>query len=203
MERLNLTTTVATARVGKEVNDRYRRLTSSIGLETSRRRPVSQVAIIGNRYLTFVGVEKLISIIDRSSGQDVILDQITKDEMNNLLVRSEPPRNYAVTSMHANSVEIYMDCIPATAFILYADAHVSLSTLNGSQAPDFPESFHDILVFGAMADEYRKMEKVALMQDAELNYKDRLSDLRMWIIKSGFKDSFQGKYPARTPWWNN
>lgn len=201
MDRLNLTTPTATTRVGKEVNDRYRRLTSSIGLETSRRVQVHQTATIGNRTMTFPSIEKVIAVVDKSSGTDMVLTQLTFDEMHDNPVKSQPPRNYAITNMHANSVDIYLDCVPTTAFTLYVDGHTSLSTLTGVQAPDFPESFHDILVFGAMADEYRKMEKVQLMADSEANYEKRLSDLRMWIAKSGYNDIVQGKIPAKTLWW--
>jgi hypothetical protein len=54
-----------------------------------------------------------------------------------------------------------------------------------------------------MAGEYRKMEKLSLMQDAEANYEKRLSDLRMWIAKSAYLDVVQGKYTTRSFRWTN
>lgn len=193
-ERLNLTSDEAKSRVSRELNMRYRRVTSSIGLETSRRTQVSKAATIGSSSLTFTGIEKIIAVIDKSSGTDIILSQVTPDEIHILPVKEQPPRNFAVNRMHSTSVEITLDCVPTTTFTLYADGHVSLSTLSGGQAPDFPESFHDILIYGAMADEYRKMEKENYAKDSEIDYERRLSDLRMWIAKSAYLDIYQGKY---------
>lgn len=201
-DRLNLTSSDATTRVGKAVNNRYRRLTSSIGLETTRRVTVSKVATIGNQTLTFSSIEKIIAVIDKTDPKrDVVLSQITPDEMHITPLRGPMPRRFAVTGIHASSVDILMDCIPATGFTLYADGHSILTTLSGSTAPNFPESFHDILVFGAMSDEYRKMEKPALMQAAETDYEHRLSDLRMWIAKSAYLDIYQGRYVGKSFRW--
>lgn len=203
MERLNLTSAEATARVGRNLNNRYKRLTSSIGMDTSRFTQVSKAATIGNQSLTFTGIEKVNTVIDKSSGKDLILEQLTQDEMHQISVRSEPPRHFSVTNMHYNTVTIYMDCVPTTTFTLYADGIVTLSTLSGTDVPDFPESFHEILVFGTMADEYRKMEKPQLAQAAELDYEKRLSDLRMFIAKTAWLDIYQGKDINRYPWMRN
>lgn len=201
-ERLNLTSDEAKSRVGRELNSRYRRVTSRIGMETTRRSQVSKAATIGNRTITFTGAEKIIAIIDKTSGKDVVLAQVTMDDMHNLPIKKQPPRHYAISRMHRNSVDVYLDCTPTTAFILYADIHTDLSTLAGSQSPDFPESFHEILIFGAMGDEYRKMEKGSLAQSCELDFEKCLSDLRMWIAKTAYLDPYQGKSRATScyPW---
>lgn len=202
-DKLNLTSPSAITRLGKNVNERYRRLTSSIGLEVSRRGQVSCAATIGDRTMTFVGIEKIITVVDKSTTpQDTVLEEITPDELHITPVRTEPPRHFAILNMHANSVTVELDCIPATAFLLYADGHINLLTLSGVMSPNFSESFHDILVFGAMADEYRKMEKLPLMQDAEANYTQRVSDLRMWIAKTAFKDITQGRYNGKSFRWS-
>lgn len=203
MDRLNLTSDSATTRVGREVNDRYRRLTSSIGLETSRKIVADGIATIGSRYITFSGIEKLFNVIDRSSGKDILLDEMTVDEMHAAPLVTQPPHNYAINRMGATSVEIYVDCVPTTGFTLYGDAMGNVVNMQDVDEPEIPESFHDILVFGAMADEYRKMEKVQLMSDAESNYERRLSDLRMWIAKSGYLDIYQSKTNIKKFWWNS
>lgn len=282
-ERLNLTSDEAKSRVGREINSRYRRVTSSIGLQTSRYLQTSKVSTIGNRTVTFTGIEKVMAVIDKNSGKDIPLTEITFDEMHITPVKSEPPRKFAVINMHPTSVDIYLDCIPSNygsqlatvasggtgyavndiltlvggtfteagtfkvttidasgvitgvtfvgagtytvaasspvsttggtgtgatltvtfgGHILYADGHTTLTTLSGNQAPDFPESFHDILIFGVMADEYRKMEKFQFYQASEADFERRLSDLRMWIAKSAYKDIYQGKYTGRNLRWN-
>lgn len=279
-EKLNLTSDEAKSRVGRELNSRYRRATSSIGLETSRRTQVSKAATVGSQTITFTGIEKVITVIDKSSGKDIILDQITPDEMHEAPLRNEPARKFAVTNTHATSVDIIVDCISvdgarsatiaaagsgysvndtltltggtstSTAtfkvatiggggavtsvtihepgnytvepsnpvsttssagigctltvtfggFTLYADGHITLATISGNSIPDFPESFHDLLVFGVMADEYRKMEKLQFSKDCENDYEKRLSDLRMWIAKSAWQDIHQGKNVEKYPW---
>lgn len=200
-ERLNLTSDDAKSRVGRDLNTRYRRVTTTIGLQTSRFVQTSKAATIGNRSITFTGVEKLLAVIDKTSGIDVPLTQITMDEMHITPLRGDPPRKFVVTNMHANTVTIYIDSTPATAFTLYADGQASVTTLSGSQTPDFPESFHDILIFGAMADEYRKMDKPQLAMMAEKDYESRLSDLRMWIAKSAYQETYQGRYSGKNFRW--
>lgn len=202
-ERLNLTSDEARSRVGREVNARYRRLTSSIGLVTSRRTQVSKTATIGSQSITFGGIEKITAVIDKSSGSDITLTEITMSEFHDLSIRDQPPRNFVVNRTNQNSVEILMDCVPTTGFTLYADGHINLATLAGSQAPSFPESFHDILIFGVLADEYRKMEKLDFARDSELVYEARLSDLRMFLAKSAYLDIYPGKKFSRTNWMGN
>lgn len=200
-ERLNLTSDEAKGRVGRGINSRYRRLTSSIGLETTRRTQVSTSAQVGNQTMTFTGIEKVLAVIDKSSGVDVPLVQITPDEMHVAPLSNQPPRHFSVNRVYATSIDILVDCIPTSAFTLYADGYITISTLSGNGVPAFPESFHDILIFGAMADEYRKMEKMQLYQLCEADYEKRLSDLRMLIAKSGWQDQYQGKTVTNKRWW--
>lgn len=203
-ERLNLTSETAKSRVARELNNRYKRLTSSIGLITSRYATVTGTAEIGNRTMTVNGVEKVNTVVDPTDPDfDVTLTHITTDEMHITPLRSEPPRNYAITRVGSNTVDLLLDCVPVTAFTLSINGVENVSTLSGSDTPSFPESFHDILVWGAMADEYRKMEKLQLMGDAELNYERRLSDLRMFIAKDAYLDIYQGRKVRRSPWFNN
>jgi len=200
-ERLNLTSDEARSRIGRAVNNRYRRLTSSIGLDTTRRTQVSTAASIGIQTITFTGIEKVLAVIDKSSGKDIPLTQITPDEMHVQSLSNQPPRHFSINRVYATSVDILVDCIPATTFTLYADGLITVATLAGNQVPAFPESFHDILIFGAMADEYRKMEKMQLYQICESDYEKRLSDLRMLIAKSAYQDQYQGKSVTNKRWW--
>ena len=63
MDRLNLTSTTAQTRVGTYVNDRYRELMSSIGLQTSVRTTITQAVTVGNLQVTF-DCEKIFSIFN-------------------------------------------------------------------------------------------------------------------------------------------
>lgn len=201
-DRLNYSSTDAITRVGKRVNSRYKRATSSIGMVTTRFvENITATATVGSRILTFGGVEKILAIIDKSTGVDVPLTQISIDEMHITPVKAEPPRKFCVLTSRARSVDIKVDGEATTAYILYADGQLSLSTMVGTDEPKFPESFHDILVFGGLADEYRKLEKFPLAEEMEKDYEQRLSDLRMWMAKSAYLDTYQGRYNGKSFRW--
>lgn len=202
-DRLNLSSEQAVARVGREVNSRYKRVTSSLGLITSRRAQVSKAAVIGANTITFTGITHIDAVIDKSTGNNVILRQATVDELRETPDKGEPPATYAIFSTTDTTITILMDCTATTTFTLYADGLVSAGTLSGTQTPAFAEDYHDVLVFGAVADELRKMEKQAFARDAEKDFTDRLSDLRMFIVKSGYLDTYQGKTIESKNWWRD
>ena len=192
--RLNLTSADSLKRIGIEVNDRHRRITSSLGMLLTRRITTSATATIGQTTLTFTGVEKLINIVDRSVNPYRVLKEISVEELR----AQQPSPNtfvsyYCIVNMSWNSVTVEMDCVPGTTFVLFADALQNAATLSGSMEPAFPESFHDVLVHGALEDEYLKLEKVKLAADSGLKYANRLSDLRYFFAKSSYIDWVQGK----------
>lgn len=199
-EALNLTSDEAKSRVARRLNSRYRRVTSSIGLELSRRTTVSKAATIGVQTITFTGIEKLMTVYTVSGVVNKVLTEITPDEMLQESLINGNPSKYCIARVYPTSVDIKVNCIPATAFTLYAAAEVTFVTLAGNAIPQFPESFHDILIYGVMADEYRKMEKVQLAQASDADYERRLSDLRMWIAKTAWKDTYSSKN-ITNKWW--
>ena len=79
------------------------------------------------------------------------------------------------------------------AFVLTADVEVNLATLSGVGVPAFAESFHDLLVYGAVAIELEKMEKYELAKAQEARCEGRISELRMFIAKSAYRTMWQGK----------
>jgi hypothetical protein len=197
--RLNLTSSDAYTRIVSEINDRYKRVTSSIGLAVTRRQTFSANAGLGSNLMTFSGCEKLINVVDRSTSPYRVLQEISMEEMEN----REPAANdfvtyYAIQTMGASSVVIRMDCIAQSAFTLYADGYANLATISGSSVPAFAESFHDILVHGVLADEYRKIMQKALAIDEEQQYERRLGELRLFIAESAYLERYQGKNTVRS-----
>lgn len=122
-----------------------------------------------------------------------VLDEISFDEMRNQSLSTQPPQQYAISRMGANSVTIYLDCVPTTVFILSADVYEQTTTLSGTNEPVFDENFHDILVHGGKVPELLKMEKPELAKMAENDYQRRLGDLRLFIRLSAYMDTYQGK----------
>jgi len=204
-DRLNLTSDQAISRIGREINARYKRVPSSIGLDTSRKIfdiPVDSVT--DDRYLTFIGIEKVHAVKDITvANKPVVLIERMINEMYDLPLTGGQPRNYAVTNMGNQSVTIYVDSDTVEDQFIKADGLELADTLSGALTPAFSESFHDVLVFGAVADELKKMEKFQLAKDAEGDFERRLSDLRMFIAKSAYLDIYQGKTTERSNWWRD
>jgi hypothetical protein len=191
-DRLNLTSDDALNRIGRGVNRHYKRITSSVGLVVARRAVVSATASLGSQYLTFSGIEKVISVYDDSSGSVRVLPEVTFDQLRNQNATTGSPTCYAIARMGSGSVTVFLDCLAQTEFELKADGHETASELSGSQEPSFPESFHDILVEAVLGDELRKLEKSDLAAAADVAAQRLLSDLRMWIAKSGYLNIQQG-----------
>lgn len=202
MDRLHLTSDAARTRIIRNLNTRYRQLTSSIGLIPTRRATATATASIGDRNLTFTNMERLDTVYRTVGARDLIIDQITHDEMLVEPLVSEPPDRWSLYGTTYNSVTIRMNCTPTTAFTLNADGMQTVTSLAGNDRPLFAESFHDALLRGVMADEYEKMEKERLMLKAENDYEVRVSDLRMFLAKSAYMDLHDGKLKERSAWWD-
>ncbi len=196
-ERLNLTSGPSLARIGRSVNEKYRALASSIGLQTTARGVATATTVIGNRALTFgptpTAVMKTYAVYDATVSPVRMLSEISFDEMRNAVLGTSQARRYAVQNMAATTVTIRLDATPTTAYVLTADVEVNLATLSGVQVPAFAESFHDLLVYGGMSIELEKMEKYEMAKAQSARCEARISDLRMFIAKSAYREIYQGK----------
>lgn len=193
-DQLNLTSPEAVARVGRSVNRVYRKVCSSVGLQVSSRTTAVATSSNGSRFMTFTGIEKISELYDQSTGQARVIDEV---EVNYLRERQAPSSNtvkrYAIYRMYSGSVQIMLDVTAtSTPFDLYAEGYATATDLSGTDTPNFPASFHDVLVSGVLVEEYAKKEK-ALWQQAKADYEDRLGDLRLYIAKSINEDIYQGK----------
>lgn len=193
MARLNLTSSEAQARVGRSLNAHYKRVTSAIGLVVSRRVVVSATTTDGNALLQFQGIEKVISVFtDTPPAPRRVLDEVTYDQLRNNPEPTGSITRYAISRMGAHHVEVLLGAPPIGVLTFKADGHERAQVLSGTMEPAFPESFHDILVEAVLADELRKQEKLPLATLADQTRERRLSDLRMWIAKSGYLRVRQG-----------
>lgn len=197
-DRLNLTETKSLTRIGRSVNDRYRWLCSTVGLQTSMRTTAVASTVVSSQYVTFTSVEKLYSVYNTTYNPPQVLSEVTVDELRNMPLGADPPLAYAINTMGATSVTIKLSCIPATIYVLGADVQSNITTLSGTNVPVFPESYHDILVYGGIATELEKMEKYPLAQVNEAKFQQRLSELRYFISISAYKDIHAGKHGGNT-----
>jgi hypothetical protein len=195
MDRLNMSSPAASVRIGRAINRAYRNVTTSIGLQLSRRTTVSKAVTMGVSTVTFTNVEKVISVENRSTSPYTRLTTVTLEELRLDMPypANDSPTKYAIHSHSADTVTIEINRTPQTAFTLYADVHQTVSDLSGSSEPAFPESFHNVLIEAVLFDEYRKLEKPHLAQMAQKEYDRILSDLKFWVIKENALDTYQGK----------
>jgi hypothetical protein len=192
--RLNLSSTDALTRIALRLNDRYRRLTSSIGLQTARRANVTVNTVVGDPRVIFA-VEKLENVYCGVSGTLRVLAEHTFDEWriaNTIRPLSGTPEFYAIENTGAATVEIVLHPTPDAILALNADGMAPAATLAGSDVPAFPADFHDALVFGAMADEYAKLGNPQQSMYYEAQYEQRVADLRFFIAKSNYLQIHQG-----------
>jgi hypothetical protein len=194
MEQVELTSSEATARIGRLVNQIHKRVTASVGLQVSRRTEAQSNASLGSTLVTFSGVTKLHRVEDRTTTPYRILDEVSVDELaDQPIADSDSPTMYAVYSVTAGSVTIKTNVNAQTAYTLYAEGLDRADTMSGSDEPAIPEDFHDILISGAVSEERLRQEKTQLAQIARLEYEDRLGDLRLFVAKSANQQMYQGK----------
>jgi hypothetical protein len=206
MARTRQTSTEAETRIGREVNDRYRRVTSSIGLATSRRFTTTVSVVAGDPAVTFPG-EKLLTVFFGENDFRRVLGEITPDEWRNSQTWAPAhgtPTRYAIWVQTADSITIHLDPVPdASPAMITADILTDAPILTASDTPAFAASFHDVLMHGALADEWMQLKQDDLSKRAEGMYEARLSDLRMFIAKSSYLNIVQGGRAGmdRGPYW--
>lgn len=211
LQRTNLTSTEARTRVGIEVNEVYKDLVSSMGMETTVRGVTLGLTESDSRYVTF-GVDgdvpdkviKLMSVFLPTTIAPPpynVLTSATFDELRNTIPGTWPPMRYAISKTGATTVEIFLDAQappaplvgPYVPLQLYADCMLASDTMEDTDQPFFPENFHDALVYGTMVIELDKMEKEERAAAAQVKFDRRASELRMFIAKDAYLAIHQAK----------
>lgn len=187
---LNLTSSTAITRVSNLINRYYKRITSSLGIPEGTRISLTASAntTIASQTIQFTSVEKVSRVWYLSGGSKVFLTEVSLDELRDLdPVSSDTPTRWAQVSFTDNDVTIMIDTLAASQFAMKADCYATIAAISGSQIPQFPESFHDVLVYGPLKEERLKMGQKQEADDAKREYETRLSDLRFWFAKSKYK----------------
>lgn len=209
-DRLNLTSIESGVRIGKRVQELYRRLTSSIGLDTTRRRTEEVTRnSTTNTDLPEVTLDKF-SKVQRVSWmvetRPTVVVALSYDDLTNLITGTGQAHYWALKRMGSDRVTIVLDSFPAEEdFTLRITGIDNGDELGDNSVPVLPTDYHDLLVEGVMVDELRKMEKPQLAAIAAQKYDQGLSDLRIFIAASAYQDIVQGhttatrRYP-RYPW---
>lgn len=183
------------------VNRRYKRVSASIGMRDSRRVILEFDVELGSRTQTVTGIEKIIGITDNTDTVPRPLGEVTYEQMVQTILRTDRVESYAIVRHGARQVSFLMDFEPLVDLTLDVEAEEIATSLADDMEPSFPESFHDVLVFGALADEYRKSDKIAQARDAELDFQRVLGELRLKLACSAFRDIQQGATNPNSVGW--
>ena len=186
LDRLGLTSTAATTRIGRAINIRYRSITSAPWLDQYRRTVGSFAMVSASSDITTTSLEKIEQIVDRNPATDVVLNEVSFEEIAGLtLASAASPTRWAVKSATATGITIILDILASTTNNLEVRGLATVSDLSGSSVPVIPESFHNALVYGVLADEYRKMEKGDIADKYEGMFDKRVDELRLFATKTG------------------
>jgi len=205
MARTRQTTDEAKARIGREVNDRNRRVTSSIGLVTSARGQVTVPTFAQTSAVTVPGMTKVLAIAIHGETRRV-LGERSYDEWFNAQTWAPAvgtPQTYTVVSMLGTQVDIALDPIPDAEYALDVTGILATQDMVDAMSPPFTGQFHDILMHGALSDEWMQLKQDDLSKRSEAMYEVRLADLRMFIAKSAYLNISQGGRAGqdRGPYW--
>lgn len=209
-DRLNLSSEDSRVRIGKLVQDLYRRLTVSIGLDTTRRRTANVILNSTTNLdlpeVTLDDFSKVQRLSWMVGTRPTVITELSYDDLTNLITSTGQAHYWAAKRMGSDRVTIVLDSFPtATNFTLRVTGIDNGDELGENSIPILPTAYHDLLVEGVMVDELRKMEKPQLAMVAKQTYEEGLSDLRMFLAASAYRDQVQGhmtatrRYP-RYPW---
>lgn len=192
--RLNLTSTEADLRLGVAVNRHYKRVTASIGMDSTRPVTVSTTTA-AVQTVTFAGVEKIDRVLLIDGSTVTPLEEVSLHRIRLETPSTDQPRRYAVQTTGTDSVTILLDTIPAATATLHADGQEALSNMTADGEPAFPQSYHDILTWFVMSEELLRKEKPQLAEAYEVKANELLKELRWQMADSPTRVTRQGQWP--------
>lgn len=203
MGRLNLTSAEARTRIKTFINERYRKLQTSVGL--GRVRFTSSTLTTGAGTYTYSPANLLKPITLYYAAGNRVLAQKTMDEIRMMDPDSSmtgEPEAWVLQQFGSVSCTIYIWPKPAGSYVVGYDGIVVGTDLSANgDVPVIPEDFHDALEFAATADELMKMEKPKLADAMEAKAERRERELRYFIAKSTYLGLQQGSASELFWWW--
>lgn len=201
-DRMNLTSATAITRIGDSINEAYKQVASTIGIQVIERKVATATTTIGNRSLVFgptpIAVEKVLSVFNTAYTPPQVLVEVSFEELRDQVPGTDPAQRWALQLMGADNVTIFLDTSPGSAYTLSADVMANVGTLSGAMMPALPEDYHNVLLYWALAIELDKQEKYEFSARKLTQYENRLADLRYFIASSAYKTLYQGKTGAET-----
>jgi hypothetical protein len=203
MGRLNLTSVESRARVKTFLNERYRKLQTTVGLGRVRFGTLALNTINGTFTYSPATLAKPITIMYPAGNR--VLTQKSMDELRMIDPDSSmtgEPEAFCLQKFGATTCTLYLWPKPNAIYALSIDGILTGTDLvNDNDVPVLPEDFHDTLEFGAAADELLKMEKPQLAAAMETKEQARTKDLRYFMAKSTYLGLQQGSASDLFWWW--
>lgn len=208
---LGITAPDSIDRVGSHVNNRYKNVLSDLGMNDFSRVEV-EVTLEGNtreqeyasddpRIERIVAIYKRVTTSDTGTGSDdnwVALDQLTYNEMKEEVPSEGEPTSWAKKRVGSGSTIFLIDSTIPNGYNVLIEGEETASELEGDTEPAFNTMFHDLLVFGAKADEYDKMKDAAsqaLSKKFETKFTTQMNKLRLKTTMMAYGNIIQGKHP--------
>ncbi len=190
MTSLNLQSDEARTRIKAHINLRYRQVQSGLNLARTRRGGGTVVTVSGAPTAIVSGTAKIFGLYD-DVVRHRVLDEPVLAEIKRLEAASDEtgcPRAWAVETHVADEVVVRWFPTPDDVYTFDMDRLAAGTEMDDDEdEPTFPVDFHDILVTGAKADEYEKLDKMQAAARQEAKFEKRLAELRFFLIKSGYK----------------
>lgn len=162
----NLTSTDADTRIGIAINQHYKRVTASLGIDPVRFVTRSANTTNGVSTVAFSDIEDIDRVIDTTDSTNIRkLDKVSLDELRTTQPGDGQASKWALNSTTSTTVTVRLDTVPQSTYSLQADGMTKLGDLSGTDEPVFSESFHDILSYLVIAEELLKKEKIQLARE--------------------------------------
>lgn len=199
LARTNLTTTVARTRVKEFINERLRRVATSVNVGRVRAGSVSVNTVANNNAITTTGLVHIKAIT--IPAQNMMLDERTVEQLRTYdpdISENGIPRYYAVRKVNATTLELMLYPEPDAIYAVTIDGILTGTDLTADgDIAGLPEDFHDILIYGALADEYPHLKDTDMSVYFETKFDERVKDLRYYMAKSAW---LRRTEPGRDPW---
>jgi hypothetical protein len=188
MARTNLTTTAARDRIKAYVNERLRRVATSTNVGRVRFGSVSINTVANVNTITSTGLVKIVTASIPAENQ--ILDERTTDQLRNYdtdVSQNGVPRFFAVKAVNATTLTVQLYPEPDAIYAVVLEGILTGTDLSAdADVPGLPEDFHDVLIFGALADELPHLQRTDEAAYYEDKFEKRLSDLKYYLAKSAY-----------------
>jgi hypothetical protein len=214
MDRLNLSSDDARARLKDMINERVRKTQTSCKLGPVRRALITFNTAIGvSDYALEDFADEDLKIIlpqtiripslNRVLGSASVDSQRVIDPGENF---TGAPTTYSIYTVNADSMTIKLSPTPDAAYTMAVDGiRNGVDLIDDDDEPAIPEDFHDALLYGVAADENAHWDKAANDNYFEKKYEKRCGEMRYFISRQIYLHRIQNgmsfDFSSNKWWW--